>query len=359
MKSISSDKETVKPNRGKLYNLFLNSLKQGNSGKKKVLNDKREIGPSASDFIPMLAVIKYLLNDNNIKLETKEELFEVLTFMSLMYKSIYFGNKESIYGDKILNDEKVLADAEKNGKIELYVANDQYLVNMLRRNLYLYTERELTEKINILKTDSVKTMIQTYLDKLRNFERNSENIHEFRNKVIMDNIDTALDKETQMINVIEFLRLEIKQCEDLICKTIEIDKQMEKRNYSKEEQDEILESVKKVLKDLDGFKLGGVDYTEIINSNKKLIKELEAELEKSNNKMNKEDKKSEIKEDDKKIEDKKEVNKDKDKEIKKTENNQENKKKEENKKPKQMNNDNVSDDFLMRMMRKKRGGQGF
>lgn len=35
MKSISSDKETVKPNRGKLYNLFLNSLKQGNSGKKK------------------------------------------------------------------------------------------------------------------------------------------------------------------------------------------------------------------------------------------------------------------------------------------------------------------------------------
>jgi len=50
--------------------------------------------------------------------------------MSLVYKYVYSNHKKNIYKDEILNEEKVLAGAEKKGTIELYVANDQYLVNM-------------------------------------------------------------------------------------------------------------------------------------------------------------------------------------------------------------------------------------
>jgi len=51
-----------------------------------------------------------------------------------------------------------------------------------------------------------------------------------------------------MNNVIEFLRFETKQCENLISKTKEIDKQIEEQNYSEKKQKEISESVKKSIK---------------------------------------------------------------------------------------------------------------
>ena len=359
MKSIAdniNDIKNISPYGNELCVLFLDSLKQKIPGRAKVLDDDREIGFSASDFIPRLAVIKYLLDDNDIKQETKQYLCGVFIEMFNMYKIIYSDNKDCIYKDEYL--KKNLADAEKRGKIELYVANDKYLVNMFRRNIRPDVPRESAERERIPLNNSTQTMINTYLNKLRAFEEKS-NIYDFRNKVIMDNISTALDKEKQIRNVLEFLRFETEQCENFLKKTKEIDKQIEERHLPKTTIDGMQEIVKTVLVILEAFKSGGLDYTKIIKSNKELIKELEAMLGKFNNEANEKDKKSEIKEDDKKIEEKKEVNKNM--ETKETKKKTEAKKTEESSTGSKINN-GVSDDYLMRMMRmmrKKRDGKGY